>query len=103
LEQIRKCGDFSSTLPDEEAIMNFKAITLALAFALSSTVALAQAGGANGAAPTLPENSARSAGSHSAVAPTDHGTTGMSRKDRSLKNSGGPSTTGGDTPGATNK
>lgn len=37
--------------------MKLKTIALASAFALSSTFALAQAGGANGSGATLPENS----------------------------------------------
>jgi hypothetical protein len=52
---------------DKETNMDLKTIALAGVFALSSTLAFAQAGGASGSAPAMPESS----GNRSAVSGTN--------------------------------
>jgi hypothetical protein len=79
--------------------MQFRTIVLATTFALTSTLALAQAGGGNGAGANVPETSGTAVnGSGGAVGNvengrvtgTPQGTTGMSRSAPS-----GPTTDGG--------
>jgi hypothetical protein len=83
--------------------MKFKTITLATAFALTSSVAFAQLGGGNAAGAEVPENSGTAVnGSGGAVGTVNNGritpnrpaevTTGMSRQEPS-----GPRTDGGGT------
>jgi hypothetical protein len=84
--------------------MKLKTIALATAFALSSTFALAQAGGANGAGAALPENSGAAVNGQGGVVgngPMDHRTTGMNRENRPMDSGnpngdpGGPTTLSG--------